>query len=228
MCSLVRLLFWGVLPLLLFFNSVYSQGTGIPPNESKTLGKLLPNVKLVDSYGNTFDIYELKGKPIILSPIYTHCNSACPIITDSLKKVIPKLGKPGKDFWVISFSFDPKDRIEDIKKFQQDHLIDGIGWKVVIAKDKEDLFRLADAIDFRFMTLENRDFVHPNLLVVISPDMRVKRYIYGVVFDYRDLKKALEEESILEKARPYLFFVGLLGFASTSLYILIKNLQKVK
>jgi len=64
-------------------------------------------------------------------------------------------------------------------------------------------------------------------LVVISPDMRVKRYIYGVVFDYRDLKKALEEESILEKARPYLFFVGLIGFASTSLYILLKIFKKV-
>jgi len=199
-------LVFGVLPFLLFFNSVYSQGTGIPPNESRTLGKLLPHVNLVDSYGNTFDIYELKGKPIILSPIYTHCNSACPIITDSLKKVIPKLRKPGEDFWVISFSFDPKDRIEDIRKFQQDHLIDGFGWKVAITKDKEDLFRLVGAIDFRFMTLENRDFVHPNL---------------------RDLKKALEEESVLEKARPYLFFVGLLGFASTSLYILLKIFKKV-
>jgi protein SCO1/2 len=223
-------LLWGALPLFLFFNFVYSQGTGIPPNESETLGKPLPHVKLVDSYGNTFDIYELKGKPIILSPIYTHCNSACPIITDSLKKVIPKLGKPGKDFWVITFSFDPEDRVEDIRKFQQDHLIDGFGWKVVIAKDKEELFKLADAIDLRFMSLENRDFVHPNLLVIISPDMRIKKYIYGVVFDYRDLKKALEEESILEKARPYLFFAGLLGFVSTSLYVLLKffKFKKVK
>lgn len=228
MCSLVRLLFWGTfLPLILFFNYTYSQGTGIPPNESRTLGKHLPHVKLVDSYGNAFEIYELKGKPIILSPIYTRCNSACPIITDSLKKVLPKLGKPGRDFWVLSLSFDPKDRIEDIRKFQENYHIDGFGWKVVIAKDKEDLFRLVDAIDFRFMTLENRDFVHPNLLVVISPDMRVKKYLYGVVFNYQDLKKAFEKEGIFEIARPYMFFVGLLGFVSTSLYILLKIFKKV-
>ncbi len=219
---LVLLLFRGIIPLLLFFNYSYSQGTGIPPNESKTLGKHLPHVKLIDSYGNIFDIYELKGKPIILSPIYTHCNSACPIITDSLKKVISQLGKPGRDFWVISFSFDPKDRIEDIRKFHQKHNIDGFGWKVVIAKDKEDLFRLVDAIDFRFMTLENRDFVHPNLLVVISPDMRVKKYLYGVVFNHQDLKKALGKESIFEIARPYMLFVGLFGFVSTSLYMFLK------
>ncbi|SNZ13882.1 SCO family protein [Hydrogenobacter hydrogenophilus] len=226
MRSLVRLLFWGILPLLLFFSYTYSQGTGIPPNESRTLGKHLPHIELMDSYGNTFDIYELKGKPIILSPIYTHCSSACPIITDSLKKAISQLGKPGKDFWVISFSFDPKDTVKDIRKFQEEHHIDGIGWKVVIAKDKENLFRLVDAIDFRFMTLENRDFIHPNLLVVISPDMRVKKYLYGVVFSHQDLKKAMGKESILEIARPYVFFVGLLGFVSTSLYILLKIFKR--
>jgi len=36
----------------------------------------------------------------------------------------------------------------------------------------------------------------------------------------------LEGESILEKARPYSFFVDLLGFTSTSLYITFKNFQK--
>lgn len=227
MRSLVRLLLGGFFPLLLFFTLAHSQGTGIPPNESKTIGTHLPNIKFLDSYGKVFELYQLKGKPIILSPIYTHCSSACPIITDSLRKVVYKLGRPGQDFWVLSFTFDPKDKLEDLRRFQKEHGIEGIGWKVVMADNPEDLFKLMDAIDFRFMSLpESRDFVHPNLVVFISPDMVIKKYIYGVVFNEKELKKALEyakgKEDIWERARPYLFFLGLLGFGASSLYVLLK------
>jgi len=225
------ILLLGVFPLLLFLGLSFGEGTGIPPDESKTLGKTLPNVKLVDSNGEVFELYSLKGKPIILSPIYTHCNSACPIITDSLKKVIYKLGKPGKDFWVLSLSFDPQDSVEDLKRFSESHKIEDEGWKVVITQNREDLFKLLDAIDFRFMTLpESRDFVHPNLVVFISPDMKIRKYVYGVVFSEKDVKKALDyamgKEDIAERLRPYLFFIGLVGFGVSSLYVLLQITQK--
>ena len=229
--SLVRLFVRGCFPLLLFFTLAYAQGTGIPPNESRTIGTKLPDVMLIDSHGKSFNLYSLSGKPIILSPIYTHCSSACPIITDSLKKVVYKLGTPGRDFWVLSFTFDPKDRLEDLRRFQKEHGIDGRGWKVVMAKDSQELFKLTDAIDFRFMSEQNsRDFIHPNLLVFISADMVIKKYVYGVVFKYEDMKKALDyaegNEDLLERLRPYLFFVGLLGFGVSSLYLLLKIFKR--
>ncbi len=226
----MRYLSGGLLALLLFFITAFSQegSTGIPPNEGGTLGKELPDVFLVDSKGREFNLHSLKGKPIILSPIYTHCNSACPIITDSLKRVIPSLGKPGEDFWVLSFTFDPADENEDIKTFQQKYQLDGEGWKVVRAKSREDLFRLMDAIDFRFMSVpETRDFVHPNLVVFISPDMKIKRYVYGVVFNEGDMKKALDyamgKVDPLQDFRRLLFFVGLMGVSLSGLYLVISS-----
>ncbi len=226
MCSLVRF-FLGFIPLFLFFTYVYSQGTGIPPDESRTLGNYLPNVKLMDSNGKTFYLYELKGKPLILSPIYTHCQSACPLITHSIKEVVYKLGEPGRDFWVLSFSFDPKDTIKDIQRFQREHNIDGKGWIVAVAVNKEDIFRLMDAIDFRFMSMpESRDFVHPNLLVFTSAEMKIKKYLYGVVFAKEDIKAALQyamgRESLLEKLRPYIFFISFIGFALSGIYVFHK------
>nr|3ME7_A Chain A, Crystal structure of putative electron transport protein aq_2194 from Aquifex aeolicus VF5 [Aquifex aeolicus]3ME7_B Chain B, Crystal structure of putative electron transport protein aq_2194 from Aquifex aeolicus VF5 [Aquifex aeolicus]3ME8_A Chain A, Crystal structure of putative electron transfer protein aq_2194 from Aquifex aeolicus VF5 [Aquifex aeolicus]3ME8_B Chain B, Crystal structure of putative electron transfer protein aq_2194 from Aquifex aeolicus VF5 [Aquifex aeolicus] len=156
-----------------------------------SLGTYVPgDITLVDSYGNEFQLKNLKGKPIILSPIYTHCRAACPLITKSLLKVIPKLGTPGKDFWVITFTFDPKDTLEDIKRFQKEYGIDGKGWKVVKAKTSEDLFKLLDAIDFRFMTAGN-DFIHPNVVVVLSPELQIKDYIYGVNYNYLEFVNAL-------------------------------------
>ena len=223
--SVVRHLFGGLLDLLFFLTAFSQEGsTGIPPNEGKTLGKPLPNVRLINSYGEEFDLYSLKGKPIILSPIYTNCSSACPIITDSLKKALP--GRPGEDFWVISLTFDPTDRLKNIKDFQEKHGLDGKGWIVAMVKSKEDLFRLLDAIDFRFMSIpESKDFVHPNLLVFISPDMKIKRYVYGVVFDKKELEEALDyakgKAPLWEKVQRFLFFIALLGLILTGIYTVI-------
>ena len=212
--------------LFLFITLLFAQSgsTGIPPNESKTLDTYIPgDIKLVDSFGNEFQLKDLKGKPIIISPIYTKCRASCPLITKSLLKVIPKAGKPGRDFWVVTLTFDPKDTVKDIEKFREKYGIDGKGWKVVKAKTSEDLFRLLDAIDFRFMTAGDQ-FIHPNLIVVLSPELQIKDYLYGVNYNYLELMNALRlargELALPEKFRSYLFIVGMVGFAGTSVYLL--------
>ena len=227
-------------PLLLFLffiNFLFAQtgSTGIPPNESKTLGTYIPdNITLIDSYGNEFKLGDLKGKPIIISPIYTTCKSACPLITKSLLEVLPKVGKPGKDFWVLTFTFDPKDSLENIKEYQKRYGIDGKGWKVVMAKGQDDLFKLLDAIDFRFMTVGN-DYIHPNLIVILSPELQIKSYLYGVNYDYLEVLNALRvakgEIALPEGFRSYLFIIGMIGLVGTTIYLtytLNKIFQKRK
>ncbi|NPA32200.1 MAG: SCO family protein [Aquificae bacterium] len=226
-----------LLLLLLLFSYLSAQtgSTGIPPNEAKTLGTYVPeDITLVDAQGKEFKLGDLKGKPIIISPIYTTCKSACPLITKSLKEVIPKVGKPGEDFWVLTFTFDPKDTLENIKEYQERYRIDGKGWKVVMGKTKEDLFRLIDAIDFRFMTVEN-EYIHPNLVVVLSPELQIKDYLYGVSYDRLELINALRlargEIALPEGFRSYLFIIGMVGFVGTSVYLLYlinRILQKRK
>lgn len=215
-----------LLPFLFFINFLFAQtgSTGIPPNEAKTLGTYVPeDITLVDSYGNEFKLESLKGKPIIISPIYTTCKAACPLITKSLIRVIPKVGVPGKDFWVLTLTFDPKDSLENIKKFQREYKIDGKGWKVVMAKTKEDLFRLLDAIDFRFMTAGN-DYIHPNLIVILSPNLQIKGYLYGVDYDYLEVLNALRvargEIALPEGFRSYLFIIGMVGVVATTIYLM--------
>ena len=223
--------------LLIFFNFLFSQtgSTGIPPNEAKTLNTYVPgDIELVDSYGNIFKLEDLKGKPIILSPIYTTCRASCPIITKNLKKVVYEIGKPGKDFWVISLTFNPKDTLKNLKEFQRKFGIDGKGWKVVKAKTSEDLFKLLDAIDFRFMTT-GEDFIHPNVIVFLSPNLQIKRYLYGVTYSKIDfinsLRIAKGELALPDNYRGYLFIVGIFGTVASILYIVFtinKVLQRRK
>ncbi len=215
--------------LFLFsFAGAQTGGTGIPPNESRTLGNQVPDVVLVDSEGKEFNLYQLKGKPVVLSPIYTHCTSACPIITESLKKTVGLFGKPGKDFYILSLTFDPKDSIADLKRFKREHSL-GKEWKVVMVKDKSQLFELLDAIDFRFATLPNREFVHPNLIVFLDKDMVIRKYMYGVTFDRLEFANALRiargEVALPEKFRGYLFLVGMLGFVGTVIFTIVRITQ---
>ncbi len=216
----------GLLLFLLFFSYLFAQtgSTGIPPNESKTLGTFVPgDITLIDSYGNEFKLEELKGKPIILSPIYTTCKASCPLITRNLKEVVYRVGEPGKDFWVLSLTFNPKDTLENLKEFQKEYGIEGKGWKVVMAKTSEDLFRLLDAIDFRFMTA-GEDFIHPNVVVFLSPELQIKRYLYGVSYDTLDVVNALRiargEIALPDNYRGYLFLVGMFGVVGSVVYIL--------
>jgi len=218
--------------LLFLFLFSFSQtgGTGIPPNESRTLGNKVPDVVLISSEGEEFNLYSLKGKPVILSPIYTHCTSACPIITESLKKTVKLFGETGKDFHVLSLTFDPKDTISDLRRFKQEHKLPP-EWKVVLVKDKNELFELLDAIDFRFATLPNREFVHPNLLVFLDKNLVVRKYMYGVTFDKLEFANALRiargEVALPEKFRGHLFLVGMLGAVGTMIFLIVR-LSKIR
>ncbi len=209
---------------LFLFSHAQTGGTGIPPNESRTLGKPVPDVVLVDSEGNEFNLYSLKGKPVILSPIYTRCTSACPIITESLKKMVSSV--KAEDVYILSLTFDPQDKISDLKAFKEKHSLKGDNWKVVLVRDKSQLFKLLDAIDFRFATLPGRQFVHPNLIVFLDRDMVIRKYMYGVSFDRLEFSNALRmargEIALPEKFRGHLFLVGMLGFVATLLYTIVR------
>jgi protein SCO1/2 len=93
-----------------------------------------------------------------------------------------------------------------------------------MAKDKSQLFKLLDTIDFRFATLEGRDFVHPNILLFISKDLKIVKYLYGVNYDPVEVRIALSlargEKSLLAQIKPFLFFIGFAGLTITSILLI--------
>ena len=60
--------------------------------------------------------------------------------------------------------------------------------------DKENIHRLTDAIGFHFKRV-GEDFEHPVSLVILAPDGKVVRYMYGADPLPFDLKLALVEAS---------------------------------
>jgi protein SCO1/2 len=60
--------------------------------------------------------------------------------------------------------------------------------------DKENIHKLTDAIGFHFKK-QGEDFLHPVTVIILSPDGKITRYMYGTDFLPFDLKMALLEAS---------------------------------
>ncbi|MCO6497661.1 MAG: SCO family protein [Chitinophagaceae bacterium] len=175
------------------------------PEERKYLGRTIPDAVLIDAEGKTVQLHSLlKGKPLVIAPIYIKCPSICGVLSNGTKEAVDKLGTIGQDFNVISFSFDSTDTPKDLAGYERRYKMDGDHWKTVTA-DNYTIRNLMSSIGFEYdVDTVMKQFNHPALLVVITPEGRISRYVYGVSPSKRDLRLAVLGAKA-EKTTPGLF-----------------------
>jgi protein SCO1 len=210
----------GVALAILFAASVAAQS---PPDEKKTIGTQMPDVELVADNDSTFRVGSMWGKPVIVSPIFTSCPATCSMITESLRDALRDVGEPGVGYEVLTISFDPADDSAAMRAYRE-RLGLPAGWRLATAS-AENLTTFLRAIDFNVTPLAEGGFAHPNLVVVLSPDLKVSGYVRGVMYDAPVLRAALEDAaehaSLVTRYRPVILAVVVLGFAAVawSLYV---------
>jgi protein SCO1/2 len=102
----------------------------------------------------------------------------------------------GSDYRVLTVSFDKADTPEAAAEFA--HRV-GIpaelraGWRHAVVKNRQtDVDALAGSVGFRyFWSNADKTFLHPNVLVFLTPEGRVARYLYGTRLDARAIQLAL-------------------------------------
>jgi protein SCO1/2 len=165
------------------------------------LGQFIPlDSTFNDENGNPVMLKQLIHTPTILTPVYLHCPNVCSLLLQNLADVLNRLpAEPDKEYRVISISFDEKEKpalafqkkktyLKMIQKpFPED------AWRFLTG-DKQNIHKLTDAIGFRFKRV-GEDFEHPVSLVILSPDGKIVRYMYGADPLPFDLKVALVEAS---------------------------------
>jgi protein SCO1 len=183
------------LTLLILLLSLCLDASGQrPPNETKFLGQRPGDIEVFDSQNNRFKISDfVNDMPVLLSPIYTKCPSSCSIITANLKEAVKKSGGLGEKYKVLTFSFDYNDTPKDLKTFEKRWKLDDENWKVV-ASDKENTEKILASIDFEIIKdTVLGDFYHPNVVIVISPGMKISRFVYGAFPNARDINMSVLE-----------------------------------
>ena len=107
----------------------------------------------------------------------------------------------GREFDVITISIDPYETGDRARSKRQSLLARygrndaEHGWHFLLG-DASQIARVADAVGYRFhFDEETQQFAHPAALVLLQPNGRVSRYLYGLEYPPTDIRLALLEAS---------------------------------
>jgi protein SCO1 len=67
-----------------------------------------PGFQLKDQLGNSITLAQFKGKPVVLTFLYTHCPDVCPLTAEKLHATMQSLGQNAQQVAVLAVSMDPK------------------------------------------------------------------------------------------------------------------------
>lgn len=171
-----------------------------PPSvEEKTGSFVKVDSVFYDEKGKRIIFKELLGdKPLVILPVYYTCPNVCNFLMGSISSIIKDLGvKPIKDYRIVSISFDENDTPEvayEKKKNFLQSIGDGFpddGW-LFLTSDLKNIRAFMDSLGFYYKR-NGKDFFHPVVTVIINPDGKISRYLYGIRVLPFDLSMAVIE-----------------------------------
>jgi protein SCO1 len=156
-----------------------------------------------DESGRTVRLGAFFGeKPVALAFVYYDCPMLCGMVMSSITSSLNTIAlDAGRDFEVVMVSFDPREtpplaaktKAEYLRRYDRPGAADG--WHFLTG-DQPSIERITKAAGFRYTwDEETRQFAHPAGLVVLTPEGRLSRYLFGLDYSPRDLRLALVEAS---------------------------------
>lgn len=165
------------------------------PEEKRFLGRKVADIELRDARGRYYTLYSLlnRGKPVVFSPVYTRCPMACSLISGGLRKAVDELGTLGRDFTIVTFSFDSTDLQQDLQGFEERWNMDGEMWRTTTASGAG-IEKVLTSLDYHYeYDSVTTEYLHPNIVIVLTPSGRISRYLYGLEPRAKDLRLSIME-----------------------------------
>jgi len=170
------------------------------------LGERVSDAAFMDSTGNRVRLLEVaaRGRPVVLTLIYFDCPMLCSLVQKGIIKSLNETGlRLAEDYYGLTVSFSPKDTIPEARLRQGGYLqtlqnapgARPVDWPYLTG-GPDAIRSLADSVGFHYRwDAEAQVFEHPAVSMVLGPDGKISRYLYGVEFSPRDLKLAILEAS---------------------------------
>lgn len=168
------------------------------------LGDKLPGDALVkDENGNVVEFKTIfSGRPAVLALVYYECPMLCNEVLNGLTGSLKGINLvAGKDFDVIALSFDERENNKPgLAKAKKDGYLERYGkpeskdgWRFLTATQSE-IDKITTAAGFRYAWDDKtQQFAHVGGIIIVSPEMTLSRYFYGVEYSPRDVKLSLQE-----------------------------------
>ena len=216
-----RLLLAAVIGLLLFlaagmlFAQGLPQGTKLDPRDAlarsqAVIGKPVGDYTLRDRDGREVRLADYRGKPLLVSFIYTGCFQVCPATTKFLGSAVDEAQRvlSANAFHVVTVGFNlPFDTPGAMREFQKRQSIDLANWDF-LAADAATVDGLARDLGFVWVPTA-AGFDHLTQVTILDGRGRVFRQVYGASFELPLFVGPLRE-LVTGAPAPVQNFVGLL------------------
>ncbi len=158
------------------------------------------SVQLADYFGR---------KPVILILGYYGCPMLCTLVLNGAVEGLQDLkADVGNEFEIINISIDPAETTDlanakkrtYLKRYGRTHAADG--WHFLTG-DEAAIKQLADEVGFRYAyDASIKEYAHPSGLIILTPEGKVSRYLFGVNYPAKELNAALQEADARKIGSP--------------------------
>lgn len=177
------------------------------PGEVKAVQNLnaqIPmDVMFRDETGRVVRLGQLfHGKPVLLNFVYYRCPMLCSMALEGVASALTELKfELGRDYDVVTISIDPRDTPKDaqakkekyLKRYGRFNAEDG--WHFLTGPESA-VRKVANVAGFIYAyDMQQDQFAHPAMLIALTPEGKISRYLYGFDYKGRDLRLALVEAS---------------------------------
>src|SRR5215813_6320092 len=162
------------------------------------------DLTFTDESGKTVQLREYFGsKPVILSLVYYRCPMLCSQVLSGMAGMLNGIVRfnAGRDFEVVTVSFDPEDTPQDAAKAKKTYVSRyrragaAEGWHFLTGH-KDQIDALTNAVGFRYAwDPQAKQFAHASGIMLLTPDGRLAQYYYGIEYYPRDVQLGLIEAS---------------------------------
>ncbi|MEI6737456.1 MAG: SCO family protein [Pseudomonadota bacterium] len=158
------------------------------------IGQKISDFTLLDREGRPVRLSDYRGKPLLVSFIYTACFQVCPLTTRSLQNAV----EAGRDIFgtsqynVVSIGFNqPADTPQALKAFARQYRIDQPNWEF-LSPHISIVEPLAREFGFSYVATP-AGFDHVLQVTLLDADGRIYRQIYGEEINADSLGEPLKQ-----------------------------------
>ncbi len=155
-----------------------------------------------------------KGRPVLLDLVYYNCPQLCTLILNRQVEIMKQMPwTPGNQYEIVTISIDPRETPEDARKKKASYLASygkpADGWHFLTDRDNN-AKRLAELIGYHYRWDPRiQQFAHLAGIMILTPEGKMARYLYGINYRALDLRfglaEAAENRSTITIERVLLF-----------------------
>ncbi len=164
------------------------------------------DLKFRDEAGKTVRLGDYFGKkPVMITMLQMTCDQVCSAQMEAMTAALNDVPfSVGKEFDVLNISIDPQEgpliaqdaKDEALKDYTRPTAKQGWHFLTYVPGQEKNIKTLAATLGIRYMWHEQtKQYIHPNGIVLVTPDAKVSRYFLSLAYQPRDMKFSVMEAS---------------------------------